>query len=251
MAVEVYPSFIERIKTKIMALKSTKIIIAGGTSGIGLATAQLLKKAGASVTVTGRNIEKLTAANQKKLQTAQIDSSNPDALKSFFNFHGNIDHLIIAVGSTKGLGKFKDLTLADLRLGFEEKYWSQLNTLKAALPYINKKGSITLITAITGRARMPGTSGIGSINGALEIFVPILAKELKPIRINAISPGVVDTSWWDFLPQAVKKKSFESYASQIAVGRIAQPEDIAHAILFLTESNYITGEIIAMDGGLS
>lgn len=234
-----------------MTLQNTKIIVAGGTSGIGLATAQLLKKAGATVSVTGRNMEKLHAAKQKGLQTAQADSSDPDALKSFFDAQGNIDHLVIAVGSTKGLGHFSDLVLEDLRAGFEEKYWSQLNTLKAALPYINKKGSITLITAITGSAKMPGTSGIGSVNGALEIFVPVLAKELKPIRVNAVSPGVVDTPWWDFLPQAIKTASFESYASQIAVGRVARPEDIAQAILFLTESEYITGQIIAMDGGLA
>lgn len=234
-----------------MTLQNTKIIVAGGTSGIGLATAQLLKKAGATVSVTGRNMEKLHAAKQKGLQTAQADSSDPDALKSFFDAQGNIDHLVIAVGSTKGLGHFSDLALEDLRAGFEEKYWSQLNTLKAALPYINKKGSITLITAITGSAKMPGTSGIGSVNGALEIFVPVLAKELKPIRVNAVSPGVVDTPWWDFLPQAIKTASFESYASQIAVGRVARPEDIAQAILFLTESEYITGQIIAMDGGLA
>lgn len=234
-----------------MTLQGAKIIIAGGTSGIGLATALLLNEAGASVTVTGRNTEKLKAASQKGLQTAQTDSTNPDALESLFNSQGNIDHLVVAVGSAKGLGSFRDLTLTDLRVGFEEKYWSQLNTLKAALPYLNKNGSITLITAITGSAKMPGTSGIGSVNGALEVFVPILAKELKPIRINAVSPGVVDTPWWDFLPQSVKAASFESYASQIAVGRIARPEDIAQAILFVTENEYITGQIIAMDGGLS
>ena len=63
-------------------------------------------------------------------------------------------------------------------------------TLKAALPYINATGSITLVTAITGSGKIPGTSGIDSINGALEIFVPILAKELKPLHVNAVSPGV-------------------------------------------------------------
>jgi NAD(P)-dependent dehydrogenase (short-subunit alcohol dehydrogenase family) len=233
-----------------MTLQNKKIIVAGGTSGIGLATAQLLKEAGASVTVTGRNPEKLNTAKQAGLQTAQVDSMNATALQTFFETQGNIDHLVIAVGSTKGLGNFSDLSLDDLRAGFEEKYWSHLNTLKAALPHINKSGSITLITAITGSGKMAGTSGIGSINGALEIIVPILAKEIKPLRINAVSPGVVDTPWWDFLPKEVKKETFDSYTPQIAVGRIAQPTDIAQAILFLTENEYITGKIIAMDGGL-
>lgn len=233
-----------------MSLHNKKIIVAGGTSGIGLATAQLFAKAGASVTVTGRNAEKLNTAQRAGLQTAQVDSSSPTALETFFKSAGKVDHLVIALGSTKGLGNFSELSLEDLRAGFEEKYWPHLNTLKAALPYVNTTGSITLITAITGSGKIPGTSGIGSINGALEIFVPVLAKELKPLRINAVSPGVVDTPWWDFLPEEVKKKTFEGYASQITVGRIAQPEDIAQTILFLAENAYMTGKIIACDGGL-
>lgn len=234
-----------------MALQSKKTIVAGGTSGIGLATALSFQQAGALVTVTGRHSSKLDVANQKGLNIAQVDSSNPIALQAFFTSQGNFDHLVIALGSTKGVGNFRDLSIDDLRTGFEEKYWPHLNTLKAALPYINAKGSITLITAITGSAKMPGTSGIGSINGALEIYVPILAKELKPLRINAVSPGIVDTPWWNFLSEEVRKKTFAGFAEQIAVGRIAQPEDIAQAILFLTDSEYITGEIIAMDGGLA
>ena len=234
-----------------MVLQNKKIIVAGGTSGIGLATALLFQEVGTSVTVTGRNPEKLEAAKQKGLQTAQVDSSNITDLEDFFKSIGNIDHLVIALGSSKGVGNFNDLSLNDIREGFEEKYWSQLNTLKNALPYVNKKGSITLVTAITGSAKMPGTSGIGSINGALEIYVPILAKELKPIRINAASPGVVDTPWWDFLPGDVKKQTFDDFASQITVGRVAQPGDIAKTILFLTENEYMTGKIIPCDGGLA
>jgi NAD(P)-dependent dehydrogenase (short-subunit alcohol dehydrogenase family) len=243
-------NFVSTLKNRNMKLRNKKIIVAGGTSGIGLVTAQLCKESGASVTVTGRNAEKLNAAKQTGLQTAEVDSSNPIALETFFKSSGKIDHLVIALGSTKGAGNFADLPLKDLRAGFEEKYWSHLNTLKAALPYVNNTGSITLITAITGSGKMPGTSGLGSINGALEIMVPILAKEFKPLRINAVSPGVVDTPWWDFLPANIKKETFEGYALQIAVGRVAQPSDIAQAILFLTENEYMTGKIIGCDGGL-
>lgn len=234
-----------------MVLQNKKTIVAGGTSGIGLATALLFQKAAASVTVTGRNTEKLDAARQKGLKVAQVDSRNITDLEGFFKSEGNIDHLVVALGSSKGVGNFNDLLLDDLREGFEEKYWSQLSTIKTALPYVNKNGSITLVTAITGTAKMPGTSGIGSINGALEIFVPILAKELKPIRINAVSPGVVDTPWWDFLTDELKKQTFDQFASQITAGRVAQPDDIAKTILFLANNEYMTGKVIACDGGLA
>jgi NAD(P)-dependent dehydrogenase (short-subunit alcohol dehydrogenase family) len=233
-----------------MTLQGKKTIIAGGTSGIGLATALLFQQAGASVTVTGRNEEKLNSAKQAGLETAQIDSSNAGALPGFFASVGEFDHLVMALGSRKGMGNFTDLSLEELRAGFEEKYWSQLYTLKAALPYLKAGGSITLVTAISGSAEMPGTSGIGAVNGSLEIMVPVLAKELKPLRINAVSPGLIDTPWWDFLAEEQKQKAFESYLPQIALGRIGKPEDVAQAISFVTQNEYMTGKIIKCDGGL-
>lgn len=234
-----------------MTLQNKKILIAGGTSGIGLSAALMFQQQGAIVTVTGRDIAKLNAAAAEGLHTAEVDSTNIETLQTFFQSLGKIDHLIIALGSNKGLGNFIDLSLDDLRKAFDEKYWSYLNTLKAAIPFVNPNGSITLITAITAAAKFAGTSGIGSVNGALEIMVPIIAKEIKPIRINSVSPGVVDTPWWDFMPQEAKQQTFEGYASQITVGRIAKPEDIADAILFLAKNDYMTGKIVACDGGLS
>jgi len=233
-----------------MTLQNKKIIVAGGSSGMGLATARMLQENGALVTVTGRNQEKLGKAKLLGLSTAQIDSSNRASLEKFFASQGNIDHLVIAVSGGKGMGNFKELSLDDLRTGFEEKFWAQLYTLKAALPYLNAKGSVTLITAISATAKFPGTSGLAAINGALEIMTPILAKELKPLRVNAVSPGVIDTDWWNFLG-AAKEETFDSYAAQTLAGRIGQPDDIAHTIQFLIENGYMTGKVIGCDGGLS
>lgn len=233
-----------------MTLQNKKIIVAGGSSGMGLATAKMLQENGALVTVTGRNQEKLDNAKSSGLSTAQVDSSNIASLEKFFASQGNIDHLVIAVSGGKGIGNFNELSLDDLRAGFEEKFWVQLYTLKVGLPYLTSKGSVTLITAISATAKFPGTSGLAAINGALEIMVPILAKELKPLRVNAVSPGVIDTDWWNFLG-AEKDETFDSYAAQTLVGRIGQPNDIAQAIQFLIENEYMTGKVIGCDGGLS
>lgn len=234
------------------SLEGKKIIIAGGSSGIGLATARLLAGVKASVTVTGRDTGKLDSIRKRyrEIQAVQLDSSDRPALDRFFAGVGKIDHLIISSGGHKGLGSFKDLNLDELKAGFEEKYFSQLQTLQSSLSAIKEDGSIVLTGAITSRAKLPGTSGIGAINGALEIMVPILAKELKPIRINAVSPGAVDTPWWDFLPPDVKKQALEGYAQQIPVGRVAQPEEIADAILFLIENEYMTGCVLECGGGI-
>ncbi|RBL90922.1 SDR family oxidoreductase [Chitinophaga flava] len=234
-------------------LENKKVIIAGGSSGIGLATAALLVQEKAQVIITGRNPDRLEEA-AKVVPTAGLevlDSNNRASLDAFFAAQGPLDHLVIALSGSKGGGMFKDLSLQDLRAGFEGKFWPQLDTLQAALPYLNKQGSITLVTAISSVSRMPGTAGLAAINGALETMIPGLAKEFQPLRINAVSPGIVNTPWWDFLPAADKAEAFKGYATQIPVGKVAEPEEVAAAILFLMNNAYTTGTVLRCDGGLS
>ncbi|MEZ2444692.1 SDR family oxidoreductase [Chitinophaga sp. RCC_12] len=233
--------------------ESKKVIIAGGSSGIGLATAAMLVKEKANVTVTGRSAAKLAAAAEENpgIQTVALDSNNRDELDEFFRTQGNFDHLVIALSGAKGAGAFAELLLQDLRDGFEGKFWPQLNTLQAALPYVNKGGSITLITAISAVSKAPGVSGLAAINGALELMIPSIAKEIQPLRINAVSPGVVNTAWWDFLPADTKADTFQQYASQLPVGRVGEPGEVADTILFLMRNGNITGTVIRCDGGLS
>ncbi len=248
-----------------MSFQNKKIVVAGGGSGIGLATARLFQQQGGIVTVTGRDTEKLAAAGKAgviagvinsqgqktDLKTAQVDSTDRSALDRFFKGHGAVDHLVIALGGGKGMGEFASLALDELRQGFAAKFWPHLETLQAALPYLQPGGSVTLITAISATAKMPGLSGLAAINGALEIMVPILAKELKAIRINAVSPGLVDTPWWDFVPRENRQEAFRQYTANIQAQRVAQPEEIADAIVFLAGNAYMTGKVIGCDGGLS
>ncbi|MBO9202210.1 MULTISPECIES: SDR family oxidoreductase [Niastella] len=232
--------------------ENKKVIVIGGSSGIGLATAQTLANSNARVTITGRDAEKLKAIQQtSNIQTQVVDSSDRTALDAFFKQTGSFDHLVITVSGSKGMGNFAELSLADLRAGFEGKFWPQLNTLQAALPYLNNSGSVTLITAISSVAQKPGTSGLAAINGALELMVPVLAQELKPLRINAVSPGVVDTPWWNFAPEAAKQQAFQQLTGNIPAGRVARAEEIADAIVFTLGNSYMTGTVIHCDGGFS
>lgn len=244
-----------RIQLKRMQMTGSfnnkQVIIAGGTSGIGLATAKMFAASQAQVTVTGRNPEKLTDAIQAGIQAVEVNHSDRAAIAAFFKTHGPIDHLVIAVSGSKGAGAFAELSLDTLRAGFDDKFWAHLHTIQEALPYMQQGGSITLVTAISATATMPGTAGLAAINGALEIMVPILSKEIKPVRVNAVSPGVVDTGWWDFLPADAKQETFKQFGQQTAVGRVAQPEEIAQAILFVAGNTYMTGKVIGCDGGLS
>lgn len=241
-----------------MAFQNQKIVVAGGSSGIGLAAARRFANEGAAVTVTGRNPEKLKAVElegeavgQGSITATGVDSRDRAALNKFFSGHGALDHLVIATGGAKGLGEFSGLPLGVLLEGFAEKFWPQLETLQAALSFINAGGSVTLITGIASVAKRPGLSGLAAINGALELMVPVLAQELKSIRINAVSPGLVDTPWWDFLPAENKPAAFAQFTAGIPAGRAAQPAEIADVIAFLAGNEYMTGKVVGCDGGMS
>ncbi len=234
------------------SLENKKIVVAGGSSGIGLALTALLVQAGAKLVVTGRDSNKLQALQQQwpSVQTAVLDSGDRAALDHFFSKEQTLDHLVILVGGSKGIGMFSTLPLDELRAGFEDKFWPQLHTMQAALPYINSKGSITLVTAASSYARLPGTAGLAALNGGLELMVPMLAKELQPLRINAVSPGVIDTPWWGFLDAEAKKQTFEQFAATVPVGRVAQPEEVADTIRFILANEYIDGAVVSCSGGL-
>ena len=233
-------------------LQSKRIVIVGGTSGIGLTTATMLAAEGAEVIVSGRDEAKLQQAIKESGASPlsqSVNASDRNELDSFFKSTGNFDHLVITVSGGKGAGAFKDLNLGDLHDGFEDKFWPQLNTLQSALPYLSNTGSATLITAVSATSGKPGFSGLAAINGAIEIMIPVWAKELQPLRINAISPGVIDTAWWNAFPADVKKNLFEQFAAETPAGRNGKPEDIAKAIMFMIEQSFITGRILQVDGG--
>lgn len=230
------------------------VVIAGGTSGMGFSTAKLLVSKGYHVTILGRNPDKLNQALSgigQNVTGKSVDANNSKNLKQTMQDIGQIDHLVIALSGGKGIGNFQNLDLEDLKKGFEGKFFPQLATAQSALPYIRPDGSITFITSISSQSRAIGTAGLGAINGALEIMIPTIAKELKPLRINAVAPGVINTSWWDFLSPEKKQETFKQYTETIPLGRIGEPEEVASMIVSFIENNYVTGQVIAVDGGLS
>ncbi len=228
-----------------------RVVVMGGTSGIGLATAEACAADGAEVTVTGRDPGKLQAVAEKVNGAEAVDATSPDEVRAFFARHGRFDHLVLAVSGASGGGPLRDLKVDDLRAAFEGKFFPHFVAAQAALDTIAEDGSITFITAGSARAALPGTAGLAAVNGALERAVPPLAAELAPIRVNAVSPGVIDTPWWSFLPEEARRSQFEEYASQTPVRRIGRPSDVADAVRYLLGATFVTGSVIPCDGGLS
>jgi NAD(P)-dependent dehydrogenase (short-subunit alcohol dehydrogenase family) len=229
------------------------VVVLGGTSGIGLATAQRMAGAGARVVVAGRDPEKLATALALLGGDAAgepLDATDRGALDAFFARAGRIDHLVLAFSGGEGGGAFRDLDLAALRRGFEAKFWPQVSAAQAALPALRRDGSITFLSSISARTANPGTAGLAAINGALEAMLGALARELAPIRVNAVAPGVVDTAWWDRLPAEAKQRVFAEQARVLPVGRVGRPEEVAQAVQFLAGNGFVTGTVLECDGGL-
>ncbi len=216
-----------------------------------MATARRLKALGLAVTIAGRDRAKIDAAAKAIDGVAAIalDARDPTAARAAFTALGTVDHLILALGGNRGAGPITSLSAEDFRAPFEDKTFPHVACVQAALPVLGPRASITLVSAVSAQAAMPGTAGLAAANAAIETLVPILAVELKPMRVNGVSPGVIDTPWWDFLPAEQKAAAFADFAGRTPVGRIGTADDVAKAIAFLVDDDFMSGHVLVCDGG--
>ena len=233
-------------------------VIVGGTAGIGLATARRLAAEGHRVSVIGRDPDRLkraldeiaatdTHANAQGHVASMTDRA---ALDAVFADLGAIDHLVVTAPGTGAPGTLAELDLTVLDEAFRTKFTGLANAVQAALPHLAKQGSITLVSAASAQAALPGTAGLAAVNGAVETLVPTLALELAPIRVNCVSPGVVDTEWWDrVVPAEQRSAVLESFTASVPVGRVGTPDDVADVISLLVRNGYMSGTVIPVDGG--
>jgi NAD(P)-dependent dehydrogenase (short-subunit alcohol dehydrogenase family) len=222
------------------------VVIMGGTAGIGLATARALRADGAEVTVTGRNPQRLAAAEGEGLTAERVDGTVEGEVAAFFERTGEFEHLVLALSpGAVGLGPVKDTKLADIRAAFDGKLFPYLHAVQQA----EVTGSITFVSAASARSDSAGVTALAAVNGAIERIVSPLATELAPVRVNAVSPGVVDTPWWSFLPQEHRTAQFGAIAEALPAKRIGRSEDVAGAIRYVIGADYVTGTILPVDGG--
>jgi NAD(P)-dependent dehydrogenase (short-subunit alcohol dehydrogenase family) len=225
-----------------------RVVIMGGTSGIGLAAAESLTDDGAEVIVTGRDPEKLAAVKDRVAAAEPLDGTSEDDVTAFFDRIGAFDHLVLAFSpGAVGLGPLRDIGLADIKAAFDGKLFPYL----FAVQHAQVTGSITMISASSARAALPGTVTFAAVNGAIERIVSPLAAELAPVRVNAVSPGLVDTAWWSFLPEEQRQAQFAAAAESVPAGRVGRPGDVADAVRYLIGATLVTGTILPVDGGFT
>lgn len=224
-----------------------RAVVMGGTSGIGLAIAEQLTTSGIDVTVTGRDEAKLAAVGEK-LHAERLDGTDHGAVAAFFAGFGEFEHLVLAFSpGAGGLGPIREIGFGRIEEAFSGKTLAYLDAIREA----QVTDSITMIAAASARAAMPGTVALAAANGAIERAVSPLAAELAPVRVNVVSPGVIDTPWWSFLPEDEKQARFETLATSTPAARVGTASDVADAVTYLIHASFVTGTVLPVDGGIT
>ena len=229
-----------------------RVVIVGGSSGIGLAVAEQVASQGADVVIVSSNAERVEAAIQSiggKARGQAVDVSDERAVESFFTNLGAFDHLVFSAGDSLQLHELADTDLKQARRAFELRYWSALATVKYGSAQIRKGGSIVLTTGVAGQRPQSGWVIAASVCGTIEALTRALAIELAPIRVNAVCPGVVRTNLWQNMGSSEREQLFESVGKRLPVGRVGEAHDIAQAYLFLMQEGFSTGQTVVVDGG--
>lgn len=232
-------------------LSGSTVVVVGGTSGIGRATAKLAAARGATVHLTGRSqerAEEVAAEIGMNARGAALELRDPESVAAFFGNLDRVDHLASPAASLD-YAPFLDLDVEVAREIFDAKLFGAFGAVQAVLPRMSPDASVVLVGGLAADRPGEGTSAVSAVNGAVLTLARALALELAPIRVNAVSPGVTDTPGWSFMPEAERRDFFASVADSLPVGRIGRPEEVADAILFLMGAGFVTGETLHVDGG--
>ncbi|HXX08079.1 MAG TPA: SDR family oxidoreductase [Pseudolabrys sp.] len=230
-----------------MLLAGKKVVVIGGSSGIGLAAAELAGKEGAEVVIASRSADRLKAVADKIGATPiATDVTNDESVSTLFRKCGPVDHVVMTAAQLR-TGPFKTVAMDDVRATMESKFWGAWRVARAA--EIRAGGSLTLVTGYLSVRPRPGAAIVGAVNGALESLTRSLALELAPIRVNAVSPGTIDTPIRASMPEAARRDMLAKTAAALPVGRVGSAEDIAQQILTFMAVGFATGSIVYIDGG--
>ncbi len=239
------------MNTQISTLAGKNVVIIGGTSGIGLATAMAASELGANVWAAGRSaehIEKARAATAGKVTIVAVDTHDEEGLEALFSGIGRIDHLVsAATGANRTLKPFVEQTDEQFKEAFG-KLWGYASVVRCGAPFMAKDGSITLVSGAPARKIKPNMSALSCVGGAVENLVRALAVEMAPIRVNVVAPGIIDTALFDWMG-AEKADRVAAMTKGQLVERIGKPQEVASALIYLMQNGYATGTTVDVDGG--
>ncbi|GGP27376.1 SDR family oxidoreductase [Silvimonas amylolytica] len=229
--------------------QNQRVLVVGGSSGIGLAVAQAFAENGARVTIASRSADKLAQAAEEignHVSIAALDTTDNASIEAFFGSAEPWDHIVISAAQTP-TGPVGKLALEDAYQAMDSKFWGAYRIARAAK--FAPGASLTFVSGFL--AVRPSKNSVlqGAINAAIESLARGLALELSPVRVNTVSPGVIVTPLWDKLPDADRQQVFAKVADHLPAKRVGQPQDIANAVLYLASTPFATGSTVLVDGG--
>jgi NAD(P)-dependent dehydrogenase (short-subunit alcohol dehydrogenase family) len=237
-----------------MTLENKRIVILGGTSGIGFSVAEASLLQGATVVVVSSNRSKVDGA------LARLSSSKADgrvanlcdepAVESLFRKLGNFDHLVFTAGDSVLQRPINDTSLTDAKNLFAVRFWGGFLAVRYANASIRPEGSIVLTSSTLPKRPRPGFAIGASVSAAIEALARALAVELAPIRVNVVAPGIIRTEIWNRLPEEQRESYFAARGKSLPLGTVGKPSDVAEAYLSFMRSPFTTGQTLAVDGGM-
>jgi len=236
-----------------MGLAGQRVVVIGGTSGIGFAVAEGALAEGASVVVGSSNPQNVAAA-EARLAGAQgfaVDVTDEAAVERAFAEIGAFDHLAFTAGDWGGprRGLLMDLDLEAGRAIFNVRFWGAAAVAKHAAKSIAPTGSITFTDGMIAHRPTKGSALSTGMAGAVEHLTRGLAAELAPIRVNCVCPGMIRTGVWDQIPADVREERIRQMTARQPLARIGEPQEAAEAYLYLMRGGYTTGQVLRVDGG--
>ncbi|CAB3792092.1 SDR family oxidoreductase [Pararobbsia alpina] len=228
-------------------MKGKTIVVIGGLSGIGRAVAERAAREGARVIAAGRRAAPADWSPQ--IEIAKLDVRDEGAVEKLFTSLGAIDHLVTTAGPVIGATPLAGLDLDALKQAFDIKLFGQIRAVKHAARVIAKDGSIVLTSGLLSRKATPGTLVKATMNAAIESMTRTLAKELAPVRVNAVCPGMIETEMWGPMSDEERKAMAAKVGTGIPVGRVGQSDEVADAYMLLMRNGFMNGTTVDVDGG--
>jgi NAD(P)-dependent dehydrogenase (short-subunit alcohol dehydrogenase family) len=234
-------------------LSDKRIVVIGGSSAIGIATVQAVVKHGGRATVTKRpgetrsleiseeDEEETSNQYRERIEEYELDSTDEETVEAFFDEIDAFDHLVCATayGPSGGAVETDTETLRD---AFDVLFWGRYYAAKHSREYLDEGGSITFVSGNAASRPSVQFFANGVSNAAVETLTKYLAVEMGPVRVNAISPGRVDTL-------ELEEDTQRTLAESLPAKHIGEPADIADVILFTVTNPHVSGTVIRVDGG--
>jgi NAD(P)-dependent dehydrogenase (short-subunit alcohol dehydrogenase family) len=230
-----------------MQLAGKKVVVVGGSSGIGLSTAELARREGADVIIASRSAAKLDSIAERLNAIAiPADVTDDKSIANLFKNSGPVDHVVVTAAQLR-TGPFRTVAMEDVRSTMESKFWGAWRVAREAK--FRAGGSLTLVSGFLSIRPRPAAAIVGAANAALESLARSLALELAPVRVNCVSPGIIDTPIRAGVPEVARKEMLAKTAASLPVGRVGLGEDIAQQIVSFMGNGFATGSTVYIDGG--